>query len=197
MAKIRVHELAKELGIPSKEMVNTLQKLGLDVKNHMSTMEDSQANWVRKDWPDQVHSQTVPRPLLRPDQKPIKLYVRLKHHQHTGRKALSPQKTLKCRHPMLNPGLKPVTVPPVSPWPDKKRNRVRRRIRTLIFRGTEDPISLAMFRPNSNVLPSDLRTTDSSQAKPAVIQWEARAVLKLPPTPRYRIIGPALRCQAR
>ncbi len=48
MAKIRVHELAKELGIPSKEMVNTLQKLGLDVKNHMSTMEDSQANWVRK-----------------------------------------------------------------------------------------------------------------------------------------------------
>jgi translation initiation factor IF-2 len=48
MAKIRVHELAKELGIPSKEMVDTLQKLGLDVKNHMSTMEDSQAVWVRK-----------------------------------------------------------------------------------------------------------------------------------------------------
>lgn len=48
MAKIRVHELAKELNIPSKDMVNTLQELGLDVKNHMSTMEDSQANWVRK-----------------------------------------------------------------------------------------------------------------------------------------------------
>ncbi len=49
MAKIRVHELAKELNIPSKDMVNTLQDLGLDVKNHMSTMEDSQANWVRKE----------------------------------------------------------------------------------------------------------------------------------------------------
>ena len=48
MAKIRVHELAKELGIPSKEMVETLQKIGLDVKNHMSTMEESQASWVRK-----------------------------------------------------------------------------------------------------------------------------------------------------
>jgi translation initiation factor IF-2 len=48
MAKIRVHELAKELNIPSKEMVVTLQNLGLDVKNHMSTMEDSQASWVRK-----------------------------------------------------------------------------------------------------------------------------------------------------
>ena len=47
MAKIRVHELAKELGIPSKDMVLILQNLGLNVKNHMSTMEDSQANWVR------------------------------------------------------------------------------------------------------------------------------------------------------
>lgn len=48
MAKIRVHELAKELGIPSKEMVDVLQGLGLDIKNHMSTMEDSQASWVKK-----------------------------------------------------------------------------------------------------------------------------------------------------
>ena len=48
MAKIRVHELAKELGVPSKEMVDTLLKLGLDVKNHMSTMEESQAAWVKK-----------------------------------------------------------------------------------------------------------------------------------------------------
>jgi translation initiation factor IF-2 len=47
MAKIRVHELAKELGITSKDMVLTLQNLGLNVKNHMSTMEESQANWVR------------------------------------------------------------------------------------------------------------------------------------------------------
>jgi len=48
MAKIRVHELAKELEIPSKEMVDILQKLGINVKNHMSTMEDTQSNWVKK-----------------------------------------------------------------------------------------------------------------------------------------------------
>ncbi|ABI68216.1 translation initiation factor IF-2 [Syntrophomonas wolfei] len=48
MAKIRVHELAKELGIASKEMVEVLVELGLDVKNHMSTIEDSQASWVKK-----------------------------------------------------------------------------------------------------------------------------------------------------
>ncbi|HWP98631.1 MAG TPA: translation initiation factor IF-2 [Syntrophomonadaceae bacterium] len=48
MAKIRVHELAKEIGVPSKEMVDILQGLGLDIKNHMSTMEDSQAAWAKK-----------------------------------------------------------------------------------------------------------------------------------------------------
>ncbi|MDD2510018.1 MAG: translation initiation factor IF-2 [Syntrophomonas sp.] len=48
MAKIRVHELAKELGIASKEMVEVLVKMGLDVKNHMSTVEESQASWVKK-----------------------------------------------------------------------------------------------------------------------------------------------------
>jgi len=48
MAKIRVHELAKEIGVSSKEMVKILLNLGLDVKNHMSTVEDSQASWVKK-----------------------------------------------------------------------------------------------------------------------------------------------------
>ncbi|HRY13135.1 MAG TPA: translation initiation factor IF-2 [Syntrophomonadaceae bacterium] len=48
MAKIRVHEFAKEMGMPSKQMVETLINLGLEVKNHMSTIEDSQVAWVRK-----------------------------------------------------------------------------------------------------------------------------------------------------
>src|SRR5665647_22583 len=70
MAKIRVHELAKELGIPSKEMVDTLQNLGLDIKNHMSTMEESQASWVRKrlDQKNEPVAQ-IGRPVVR-DERP-------------------------------------------------------------------------------------------------------------------------------
>ena len=48
MAKIRVHELARSLGIPSREMVEKLQGLGMDVKNHMSTVDDSQISWVKR-----------------------------------------------------------------------------------------------------------------------------------------------------
>ena len=40
MAKVRVYELAKELGISSKELTRMLEELGVEVKNHMSTIEE-------------------------------------------------------------------------------------------------------------------------------------------------------------
>ena len=40
MAKLRVHELAKELNLETKEALSRLQALGSDAKNHMSTVED-------------------------------------------------------------------------------------------------------------------------------------------------------------
>ncbi len=52
MAKIRVHELAKELGVSSKDVIEVLQKMGIDGKNQLSTIEDSQAGSVRKQMGD-------------------------------------------------------------------------------------------------------------------------------------------------
>ena len=43
MAKKRVHEIAKERGITSKEAVAALQKAGLEVKSHSSSVEESDA----------------------------------------------------------------------------------------------------------------------------------------------------------
>ncbi len=40
MAKTRIHELAKELQITSKELIDKVTSLGISVKNHMSTLED-------------------------------------------------------------------------------------------------------------------------------------------------------------
>ncbi|BAS08256.1 translation initiation factor IF-2 [Arthrobacter sp. Hiyo4] len=42
MAKVRVHELAKELGITSKDAVTKLQELGEFVRSASSTIE---ARW--------------------------------------------------------------------------------------------------------------------------------------------------------
>ncbi len=47
MAKIRVHELSKELGKENKEVMAALQKLGVEVKSHMSNIEEEDAGKVR------------------------------------------------------------------------------------------------------------------------------------------------------
>ena len=41
MAKLRVYELAKELGVNTKDLMNVLKELGADVKTNFSTLEDS------------------------------------------------------------------------------------------------------------------------------------------------------------
>ena len=46
MAKVRVYELARNLGINSKKLITVLRELNVDVKNHMSTMEEDVAKRV-------------------------------------------------------------------------------------------------------------------------------------------------------
>lgn len=48
MAKIKVYELAKELGVQSKEVLEFLGGKNIEVKNHMSALEEDDANVVRK-----------------------------------------------------------------------------------------------------------------------------------------------------
>lgn len=47
MVKKRVHELAKELNIESKDMVQNLHQMGINVKSHMSTLEDREIERIR------------------------------------------------------------------------------------------------------------------------------------------------------
>lgn len=48
MTKVRVYELARELKLDSKDILKISSKLGIKVKNHMSNLEPSQADEVRK-----------------------------------------------------------------------------------------------------------------------------------------------------
>ncbi len=48
MAKIRVHELARELGITSKRVMEVLDVLGTPVRSHSSTLSSSDADSVRR-----------------------------------------------------------------------------------------------------------------------------------------------------
>ncbi len=48
MSKIRVHELAKELGKQNKDILNFLAEKGIEVKSHMSSIENEQIELVKK-----------------------------------------------------------------------------------------------------------------------------------------------------
>ncbi len=48
MVKIRIHELAKELGKNSKEVIEFLKTKNIEAANHMSTLTEEEAAMVRK-----------------------------------------------------------------------------------------------------------------------------------------------------
>ena len=64
MSKLRVHELAKELGISSKEAVAKLQELGEFVKSASSTIEAPAARKLREAIPA--------KPAAAAEEKPVK-----------------------------------------------------------------------------------------------------------------------------
>ncbi len=47
MSKIKIYELAKELQVTSKEVIELLGKKNIEVKSHMSSIEDTEADQVR------------------------------------------------------------------------------------------------------------------------------------------------------
>ena len=64
MAKIRVHELAKEFNVSSKEMAEKIKELGYPIKNYMSTLEDYEVKEIRRrllDEPGKDQEQEKPK----------------------------------------------------------------------------------------------------------------------------------------
>lgn len=47
MKKIRIYELARELGMESKELIDQIQELDIDITSHMSTLESEEAELIK------------------------------------------------------------------------------------------------------------------------------------------------------
>ncbi len=48
MGKIKIHEIAKKLGLTSKEVIDAANKLKIEVKSHLSGVDEEEANRVEK-----------------------------------------------------------------------------------------------------------------------------------------------------
>lgn len=61
MGKIKIYELAKELNLTSKEVIEKANKLGIEAKTHMSTVDETQAKKIKE--------QFVKKPAEKPAKK--------------------------------------------------------------------------------------------------------------------------------
>ncbi len=48
MAKMRIHELAKELDVKSKDIINVLQNYGVNAESHMTILSDKTVDFIKK-----------------------------------------------------------------------------------------------------------------------------------------------------
>ena len=62
MNKIRIYELAKELGVQSKDLVTAAKELNINVNNHMSTLEDADIAAIKKHFGKTEDKPETPKP---------------------------------------------------------------------------------------------------------------------------------------
>ncbi len=70
MAKPRVHEVAKELGLTSKEVLAHLEAIGLSVKSHSSSIDEEVADRVRSELTNGGAPPSAPAPVPEPAPEP-------------------------------------------------------------------------------------------------------------------------------
>ncbi len=58
MTRMRVHELAKELNMENKDLIDRIIKMGIQVKNHMSTLTDSAVLRIRQQF-SEARAETI------------------------------------------------------------------------------------------------------------------------------------------
>ena len=49
MPKKRVYELAKELGLENKDLITDLERIGITVKSHSSSLEDDEVERIKSE----------------------------------------------------------------------------------------------------------------------------------------------------
>src|SRR5262247_4086586 len=57
---MRVYEIAKEVGIPNKELLAKIRSLGLEVNNHMSSLNADDVARIKKSLERDKHATTAP-----------------------------------------------------------------------------------------------------------------------------------------
>src|SRR5271166_4501406 len=117
MSKIRINDLARELEVKSKEILDVLTTVGVtEKKTHSSSLEDHEAELVRKHLrgrSDASSGSARPSSRATYGEEEIKTKIDLSHISRPGDvlRAITQQKGV-VEHPAARPAVKPPVAPP-------------------------------------------------------------------------------------
>lgn len=118
---MRVHELAKELGITSKELIAQIEKLGGAAKNHMAVVEDSMLAKIKA---SSSKSEKVEKPAVKTE--PAK-----KAETPVEKKETAPSKKVEAPATPVVKKEEPVPAPPVAAKPAEPSAPVQESVKPL------------------------------------------------------------------
>lgn len=91
MSKTRVYELAKELNVASKEIIEKAKEVGISYNSHMSTMEESEISKIKGAW----NSKPATKPAAKEPKKEVKSAPKQEANKAKPKKEASKQEFTK------------------------------------------------------------------------------------------------------
>ncbi len=85
MSKVRLYEIAKELGKESKEVVARAKELGLDVKSHSSSVEADAGERIKSSFTKAAAPQATAEKPAAAQPSPQKLLPKRRHQSRQNR----------------------------------------------------------------------------------------------------------------
>ncbi len=115
MAKKRIYELAKELGVSNKEIISALAKIGIEGKTHSSSIEDEEAEKLIKSLKKETPEKK--KPVKKAEAKPAAKKKPAKPEAKQAPKAEAKPAPRPKAKPAPRPKAKPTPKPEVKPAP--------------------------------------------------------------------------------
>ena len=195
MTRLRVHELARELNMENKDLIDRIDKLGIQVKNHMSTLTDSAVLKIRQQFAEvrsgseKVEEKRIGREVIR-RRKRVELEPELEPE--------APQALSVEEHPaqaveevLEKPPVEaPVEIESVSEAPAETALRETARPETEVVPERVKPVApperkhdaARIIKPAPvRVEPKTPEPVPVEEVKPAVVVEPARPVKPVPP----------------
>jgi translation initiation factor IF-2 len=168
-AKIRVYELAREIGVPNKELISKIRALGLEVNNHMSSLDSDEVGRVKrsleKDRIDNTVTKRLSKTVLR----------------RRSKKSDTPAAAEAASAEVVE-----VAEPQPEPEPAPKKTVAKRRKKV---EETPEPVEVAAPTPEPEVVEAKPEPVVEAKPEPEVVEAKPTPKKKKKATPVV-IAGP-------